>query len=415
MVKFKRHILDNGMVILLNRDLTTPLVAFNMLYNVGSKHENENKTGLAHLFEHLMFLGTKSVPDFDYYTQKAGGENNAFTNADITDFYITLPADNIETAFWLESDRMLNLELNERKFNTEKKVVIEEFKETVLNLPYGEMWHHLSAMSFKKHPYRWPTIGKEIGHIEDITLTDALNFYDLYYHPGNAILSISGNFDEDEVLKMANKWFGHISKTAKMEKALPEEPFQRQKHHKIIHDNVPADAVFLAFHTEGRKNKNFYAQDLVSDFLGRGTSARLYQKLVKEKEVFSEINAYITGTLDPGLLIIEGIVSQAYDSQEAATILKKELVDFKNEEIKEHELEKVKNKIENQMEFSETGILNKAINLAQYELLGDASLINRQTQLYQEVKTTDILYHANEIFQETNCSELIYLKPKTSG
>ena len=410
MVEFKRHILDNGMVVLLNRDLTTPLVAFNLLYNAGSKHENENKTGLAHLFEHLMFLGTKNVVDFDYYTQKAGGENNAFTNADITDFYITLPAANIETAFWLESDRMVNLALDKRKFETEKRVVIEEFKETVLNIPYGDMWHHISAMSFKKHPYRWPTIGKEISHIENISLDDVMEFYDKYYHPGNAILSISGNFDEDEVLRMADKYFGNIAKSAKAKKPLASEPAQQKKYNMIIQDHVPAEAVFLAFHIDSRKNKNYYAQDLVSDYLGRGNSARLYQRLVKDEEIFSEIQAYVSGTLDPGLLVIEGMVSQASSPAQALEALKNELKEFKSQGIKERDLEKLKNKIENQMEFSETGILNKAINLAQYELLGDASLINRQTELYKKVNTGDILAQAKNIFKESNCSELIYVK-----
>jgi predicted Zn-dependent peptidase len=410
MIKFERHILKNGLIVLLNQDKNTPLVSFNILYDAGSKYEDENKTGLAHLFEHLMFSGTDNAPDFDFYTQMAGGENNAFTNSDIADFYITVPGKNLETAFWLESDRMVNLTLNKDSFVNEKRVVIEEFKETSLNTPYGDMWHYLAPISYDVHPYKWPTIGKKIDHIENITLDDVKEFYNNYYHPGNAILSISGNFDMDNALELAEKWFGHITKTAIVRKSIPQEPEQNTKKLKIIKENVPSNALFIAFHIAGRKDNRYYTQDLISDILGRGRSARLFQKLVKEKEMFNEIQAYVTGNMDPGLMIIEGHLTDNTDYDTAVESIRNELKSLKIGDLECSELDKLKNKIENQMAFSEISILNKAINLAQYELLGDVSLINKQHELYNKVSIDDIVKEANVIFNESNCSELIYIK-----
>ena len=410
MINFERHILKNGLTVLLNQDLNTPLVSFNILYDAGSKYENENKTGLAHLFEHLMFSGTKDVPDFDYHTQMAGGENNAFTNADIADFYITVPRENLETAFWLESDRMTNLSLDEQSFENEKRVVIEEFKETSLNTPYGDMWHYLAPISYKVHPYKWPTIGKKIEHIENITLEDVRDFYHNYYHPGNAVISISGNFDSNNALRLAEKWFGHITKNGIVHKSVPQEPQQIIKESKIIKENVPSNALYMAFHIGGRSDIKYYTQDLLSDILGRGRSARLFQNLVKEKEFFNEIQAYVTGNLDPGLMIIEGHLTDNVDYDLAVESIRNELKSLKQGDLERSELEKLKNKIENQMAFSEISILNKAINLAQYELLGDVSLINKQHDLYSKVTCDDVIAEANNIFIENNCSELIYMK-----
>ncbi len=410
MIKFERHILKNGLTVLLNQDKNTPLVSFNILYDAGSKYENEKKTGLAHLFEHLMFSGTKDVPDFDYHTQMAGGENNAFTNADIADFYITVPGENLETAFWLESDRMTNLSLDEQSFENEKRVVIEEFKETSLNTPYGDMWHYLAPISYKVHPYKWPTIGKKIEHIENITLEDVRDFYRNYYHPGNAVISISGNFDSNNALRLAEKWFGHITKNGIVHKTVPQEPQQIIKESKIIKENVPSNALYMAFHIGGRSDIKYYTQDLLSDILGRGRSARLFQNLVKEKEFFNEIQAYVTGNLDPGLMIIEGHLTDNVDYDLAVESIRNELKSLKQGDLERSELEKLKNKIENQMAFSEISILNKAINLAQYELVGDVSLINKQHDLYSKVTCDDVIAEANNIFIENNCSELIYMK-----
>ena len=410
MIHYKRHILDNGMVVLLNRDKTTPLVSFNILYNAGSKYENENKTGLAHLFEHLMFTGTKNAPDFDYFTQMAGGENNAFTNADIVDFYITIPGENIETAFWLESDRMQNLVLNQNIFENEKRVVIEEFKETTLNPPYGDMWHHLSSLAYKVHPYKWPTIGMTIEHIENISQEDAKEFYAKFYHPANAILSISGNFNEQQAFDLAEKWFGGIKKTGDNKRTLLPEPKQEEIRQKLLRQEVPSNAIYLAFHIAGRKETNYYVHDLISDILGRGRSSRLFQNLVKRDEVFNEIHAYISGNIDPGLLVIEGLISDKINYKYAIEKIKNELMIIKNADFDVKELEKQKNKIASQMAFSEINILNKAINLAQYDLLGDVSLINKQNDLYRSVSFEDVVAEANNIFTLNNCIELVYLK-----
>jgi predicted Zn-dependent peptidase len=410
MIKFEKHTLNNGIRVLLNVDRNTPLTAFNIMYNVGSKHENENKTGLAHLFEHLMFSGSKNVKDFDYHTQIAGGDNNAFTNNDVTDFYITIPTSNIETALWLECDRMANLDLTKKKFETEKKVVIEEFKETTLNVPYGDMWHHLSEMCYSNHPYRWPTIGKSIDQIKSITIKDALDFYNRFYNPKNSIITISGNFDPENILHLTNKWFGSIEKKSIDKIVLPAEPVQTEYNERILTDNVPSNAIYLAFHVSGRNDKEYYTHDILSDILGRGRSSRLYQKLVKEKEYFSEIHAYITGSMDPGLLVIEGMISDSVDVGLAENSIFEVLKEMKENLIPEYELQKLKNKMENQIAFEEINILSKAINLGQHELLGNPDLINSQIDFYNMVTQDLVIREANKVFSENNCSKLIYLK-----
>ena len=411
MVKFEKFVLDNGLKVLLNVDRNTPLTAFNIMYNAGSKNENENKTGLAHLFEHLMFSGSENVDAFDFFTQMAGAENNAFTNNDITDFYITIPSVNLETAFFLESDRMQNLKLTHRQFVTEKKVVIEEFKETVLNIPYGDVWHHIAEMSYKHHPYRWPTIGKSIEHIMSIDIEDVLEFYNNFYNPENAILSISGNFDLLRVREMSEQWFGSISKNDQYnENYIPVEPPQSFFNEREIIEDLPSNAIYLAFHVSGRKDNKYCTHDIISDILGRGRSSRLYQNLVKDKEYFTEIHCYLTGSVDPGLLVIEGVISDKAEISVAEKSLFEELKNLRTFEIEEHEIEKLKNKVENQITFEEAGILNKAINLAQFELLGDCNDINTQIDQYRRVTSESVLEEANNIFKDSNCSKLLYLK-----
>lgn len=411
MVEFDKFILSNGLKVLVNVDRNTPLTAFNIMYNVGSKNENENKTGLAHLFEHLMFSGFENVDSFDFFTQMAGAENNAFTNNDVTDFYITIPSVNLETAFWLESERMQNLRLTPRQFSNEKKIVIEEFKETVLNIPYGDVWHHIAEMSYKYHPYRWPTIGKSIDNIRSIDIDDVMEFYGRYYTPDNAILAISGNIEIPMVKEMAEKWFGSISKNGnKPTDQIPFEPPQPIFKEKVITDDVPANAIYIAFHVGGRKENKFYIHDIISDILGRGRSSRLFQKLVKQKEYFTELHCYLTGSMDPGLLIIEGMISDKTKVSVAEKSLFDELEKLKIEEVEMHELQKLKNKVENQITFEGADILNKAINLAQFELLGNSNTINSQIDHYREVSAEMVLKEANSIFNYSNCSKLIYLK-----
>ena len=408
MIAFSRFELPNGLKVLIHEDNSTPMAAVNILYNVGARDESPDKTGFAHLFEHLMFGGSANIPDFDDPIQMAGGENNAFTNNDITNFYDILPAQNLETAFWLESDRMLSLNFDEKVLKVQQKVVIEEFKETCLNEPYGDVWHHIADMAFKVHPYRWPTIGKVPKHVEDATLEDVKSFFYKYYRPNNAIMVVAGNVKEAEVRHLSEKWFGEIPAGEPIARQLPQEPPQLRLEKRINQTNVPVDALYLAFHTPARTDKNYYAADLLSDVLCNGQSSRLYRRLLKEQQLFTHIDCYVTGSIDPGLLIIEGKPAQGVSLEMAEEVIWKELDLLKNDLIPEKELQKLKNKIENTLCFSELNVLNKAINLAFFELLGDANLINEEGKHYQAVTTEDIKQMANQIFTPENCSELYY-------
>ncbi|HAQ37934.1 MAG TPA: peptidase M16 [Saprospirales bacterium] len=412
MVKFEKFELENGLKVILNQDDQAPLVAFNLLYNVGSRNEDPQKTGLAHLFEHLMFTGTKMAPDFDTPIQMAGGENNAFTNTDITNYYITVPSENLEIACWLEADRMEHLKLGKRAFDVQKKVVLEEFKETTLNKPFGDVWHHISDMCYKIHPYKWPTIGLAPEHVQAITREDAIDFYGTYYQPDNAIISISGQFHMDETVNMIRKWFGSIKNSSRfsVSQVLQDEKLFTGAQSREVLADVPNDAVFLAYKMPGRAHSDYYAFDLMSDILGRGRSSRLHQRLVKEHTLFSNATAYITGTVDPGLFVVEGNLMKKVTPEEGITAFENELEQLKQEKIQMEELEKLKNKMESSILFSETNISNKAMNLAQYELLGDAGMINRQIELYRAVSAEDIQRVANQIFVPENCSRLLYLK-----
>lgn len=412
MVKFEKFELDNGLRVILNQDLQAPLVAFNVLYNVGSRNEDPHKTGLAHLFEHLMFTGTKMAPDFDTPIQMAGGENNAFTNTDITNYYITLPAENLEIACWLEADRMENLKLGKRNFQVQKKVVLEEFKETTLNKPFGDVWHHISDMCYKVHPYRWPTIGLIPEHVESLEREDVTEFYHSYYHPSNAILSVSGHFDMKEAMRLIRKWFGPLDNKSgiQLRAIAQEETLFSGSQTRVVRADVPNDGVFVAYKMPGREHMDYYAFDLLSDILGRGRSARMHQHLVKEASIFSNATAYITGTVDPGLFVLEGNLMSNHSPESGLEAIEKELDLLRNEKIPDDELEKLKNKMESSIFFSETSIANKAMNLAQYELLGNADMINEQIELYRKVTVEDIKRVANHIFVPENCSKLLYLK-----
>lgn len=408
MIAFEKFELDNGLRVLVHEDDSTPLVAVNLLYNVGARDESPEKTGFAHLFEHLMFSGSENVPDFDGPVQIAGGESNAFTNNDITNFYELLPAENIETAFWLESDRMKSLKFDQKLLETEQKIVVEEFKETCLNQPYGDAWHYLADMAFKIHPYRWPTIGKIPQHVEDATLEDVKEFFYKFYRPNNAILVVAGKTTTTEVKRLAEKWFGDIPRGQVPQRQPILEPPQVQIQKRISPSKVPADAIYLAFHCPARTDQAYYATDLLSDVLSNGASSRLYQKLYKEKKLFNSIDAFITGSIDPGLLIITGHPMPSVTLEQAENAIWEELELLKNEGPTEQELQKYKNKVESMLVFSESNILNKAINLAFFEVIGDAELINREAAFYQAVTTEDIQRLANEIFTEANCSELYY-------
>lgn len=384
------------------------MAAVNVLYNVGARDESPEKTGFAHLFEHLMFGGSANVTDFDTPIQMAGGDNNAFTNNDITNFYDVLPAENLETAFWLESDRMLALNFDEEVLEVQRKVVLEEFKETCLNEPYGDVWHHIADMAYKVHPYRWPTIGKLPKHVEDATIEDVKAFFYTHYRPNNAILSVAGDVKAEKVKAMAEKWFGEIPRGPARKRQLPQEPPQKRFEKRINEANVPVDALYLAFHMPSRYQRDYYVVDLISDVLSNGSSARLYRRLLKERQLFTTIDCYVTGSIDPGLLVIEGQPAEGISLDEAAVAIWEELELLKAAPIPERELQKLKNKVESMLIFSELNVVNKAMNLGFFELLGDADLINREATLYQEITTGDLHRAANAILTEDNCSELFY-------
>jgi len=408
MITFERLKLSNGLSVIIHEDKSTPMVAVNVVYNVGSKYEEPDKTGFAHLFEHLMFGGSINIPDFDDHIQDAGGENNAFTNTDLTNFYEVLPAENIETALWLESDRMLQLRFSKKSLDTQKKVVIEEFKETCLNEPYGDMWHHLSRLCYKVHPYQWPTIGKDMSHIAEATLDQVKTFFYHYYRPDNAVLVLAGNIDVKKGIQLVEKWFGSIPAGHYTKPNYLYEPPQIEFRQDILRQDVPHDAVYQGYHMAGRMDDGFYACDLLSDVLANGRSSRFYQRLYKEQELFSTIDAFISGTVDPGLFIIEGKTMPGISMEKAKKAIKLELDMLKNDLISEQELSKLKNSVESSLLYSEVSVLNKAISLAYFEVLGDADMINIEAERYHNVTAEDIRNAAQQVFREENCSEVLY-------
>jgi len=408
MIHFKKQQLANGLRVIVHEDNSTPLAAVNILYNVGSRDESPNKTGFAHLFEHLMFGGSKNIEVFDVPLQMAGGENNAFTSTDITNYYETLPAQNLETAFWLESDRMNELDFSEHALDVQRKVVSEEFKEHYINQPYGDVWHKLRALAFTTHPYQWPTIGKKLEHIEQAHLNEVKDFFFKYYRPNNAILVVAGKVNSDEVFSLAEKYFGGIPAGTNGAKHLPHEPQQTEERKLTVNADVPLDAIYKAWHFPARTQKEFYAADLISDLLSGGKSGRLFQALVKERKLFSEINCYQTGSIDPGLLVLEGKLIRGVKMDTAEQAILEELGKLKSGNIDEHELNKVKNHVESQLIFSETELLNKAMNLAFAELLGDAELANKEIEKYLAVSAGEILLQASTILRAENCSTLYY-------
>jgi len=412
MVNLEKFVLDNGLKVIIHQDRSTPLVALNLLYNVGARDEHPEKTGFAHLFEHLMFGGSINIPDYDRPLQNAGGENNAFTNNDITNYYLTIPKENIETGFWLESDRMLCLDFSQNNLDIQRQVVIEEYKQRYLNQPYGDVWLLMRPLTYKVHPYQWPTIGKDIAHIEEAILEDVKNFFLNHYAPNNAILVAAGNITITEVEKLTLDWFSGIEKRKIPARDLPVEPKQDTKRRKTVYRDVPFDAIYKAFHMCGRSDTDFYATDLISDLLSNGKSSRLYRHLVQEKRLFSELNAYLTGEIDPGLFVLAGKLIKGVEIEQAEEEIIKELDNIKNDPIPERELEKVKNKIESTLVFEETNILNKAMSLAFHELLGDAWNINREVNKYKTVKQKDIMEIATNLFVPENCSTLCYKAKK---
>lgn len=408
MIQFEKHTLSNGLKVIVHEDRSTPIAAMNILYDVGARDEDPDKTGFAHLFEHLMFGGSVNIPNYDEPLQKVGGENNAFTSNDITNYYLTLPAQNIETGFWLESDRMLSLAFSEKSLEVQRSVVIEEFRQRYLNQPYGDVWLKLKPLAYKVHPYLWNTIGKEISHIENATMDDVKAFFKKHYLPNNAILSVAGNVKTDEVLKLAEKWFGPIPKGEKKERKLPVEPPQTEERKQETTADVPYDAIYKAWHMCGRRNSDYYTFDVISELFSRGKSSRLYVELVKNKKLFSEVNAYLSGDDDPGLLVIAGKVSEGIDMKTAEEGILKEVNKLRSTVVDENELQKIKNNMEASLVFSEMGVEGKALNLAIFELMGDAEDVNREGEKYQAVKKENVKELAEKTLVDTNCSTLYY-------
>lgn len=408
MISFERFTLPNGLKVLFHQDTTTPIAAINVLYKVGARDEDPEKTGLAHLFEHLMFGGSKHIKNFDKALQEAGGSCNAFTNNDYTNYYITIPKENIETALWLESDRMKNLILNQKRLDIQKKVVIEEFKQNYLNRPYGDYWLILRPLAYKVHPYSWAAIGKSIDHIQNMKPDDVSGFYKSFYTPQNSILSISGNFKLSRIKSLCEKWFSDINSNSSIERFYLKEPKQSSENSLIIEREVPFNSLFKAFHMCNRKHEDYHTTDLISDILSNGDSSRLYQKLFKEKSIFTSIDAFITGSYDNGLFVVSGKLNKGISYEHAENELGELIDNIKTSQITERELQKVKNKAESKCIFSETDILNKSVNLAYYEFLGDADLVNQEICKYNSVKTDSILKVSNTIFKEENTTTLYY-------
>jgi zinc protease len=415
MVKFNRFTLDNGLRVIVHEDNTTPMAVLNILYDVGARDEDPEQTGFAHLFEHLMFGGSVNIPSYDEPLQRVGGENNAFTSNDITNYYITLPSANIETAFWLESDRMLSLAFSEKSLEVQRNVVIEEFKQRYLNQPYGDVWLKLRPLAYKQHPYRWATIGKTIKHIEDARIEDVKAFFKKHYTPQNAIMVVGGDVTTEQVKELAEKWFASIPAGEKYIRNLPQEPDQHEERRETVTAKVPLNDVYISFQMGSRLDDDFYAVELLSDVLSRGNSSRLYRSLVQDRQIFSEVHAYITSSLDKGMFILEGKPLEHISIEQAEAALWEELEKIKNEEVPADELTKVQNKTESTMVFSEMSLLDKAMNLASFELLGDAEMLNQETSKYLAVTAAQIKDAAAKIFRKDNSSTLVYLAEKTES
>ncbi len=408
MIEFDRFTLQNGLRVIVHHDASTPIVAMNILYDVGSRDEHPERTGFAHLFEHLMFGGSVNIPRFDEPLERVGGENNAFTNNDFTNYYLTVPGHNLETAFWLESDRMLNLAFSSKSFDVQRNVVVEEFRQNYLNQPYGDAWLLLRPLAYKVHPYRWATIGIDPSHIEEASMDDVHDFYTQHYNPCNAILVVAGNVEVSEIKALSEKWFGNIQNGNIKKRKLPVEPEQTEARSLTVNRDVPYDAVYKAWHMSGRNDERFFATDLISDILSAGQSGRLNQKLVKELRLFSDINAFVSGDIEPGLFVITGKLMKGVAMTDAEKALQQEIEKMCHYPVGEMELQKVKNRFEAMMAFSEMRVLEKAMNLAYYELLGDAGQVNEILKKYASVTTTDIIAEANKIFRNENCSTLYY-------
>ena len=408
MIRFEKFVLINGLRVIVHQDTSTPMAVMNIMYDVGARDEDPERTGFAHLFEHLMFGGSINIPSYDSPLQMAGGENNAYTSNDITNYYIQLPAENLETAFWLESDRMVSLAFGEKSLDVQRKVVCEEFKEHYLNKPYGDVWHKMRDLAYKVHPYRWMTIGKELSHIENAKLDDVKDFFFKHYRPNNAIVVVAGNVTVEKVKELAEKWFGDIPSGEKYIRKLPQEPPQTEARKLEIKAEVPLDAFYRCWHIYPRNDKRYYIADLITEILSGGGSSRLFQSLVKEKKLFSAVECYHSGSLDAGTLVIEGKLVKGIKMEDAENAVEAELEKMRTEIVTTTELQKVKNKVESLIAFEDMSLTNRANSLAFYELLGDAEQMNHELEKYNVVTAEDILNESRIIFRPENSNTLYY-------
>jgi len=408
MINLERFELQNGLRLVVHEDKSTPMVSVCVTYGVGSKHEQRDKTGYAHLFEHLMFGGSVHAPDFDRYIQQAGGDNNAFTNQDMTVYYESLPAPNLEVALWLEADRMCALQLTEALLEKEKKIVLEEFKESCLNRPYGDIWHHIGSLVYHKHPYQVPTIGARMSHIAGATLADIQAFWERFYCPNNAVIGIAGNVSPSTAFAYVKKWFGSINSKSITYPPITPEPPQTQKRLLCLESNVPVDAFYMVFRGAARKQFDYYLDDFITDVLAEGEAANLHQNLVNEQELFSDIDAYITASIDPGLIVVEGHLAERTTYEQAEKAVWEELNVLKNSLLSDKAVQKLQHRIEHNLEFSKVNHLHKALNLAYYEMLGNAEWINQEKEKYQQITAHDIQQRCQAVFQRTNCSIIQY-------
>lgn len=409
MIQFERFVLANGLRVIVHQDTSTPMAVMNIMYDVGARDEDPDRTGFAHLFEHLMFGGSVNIPEYDEPLQMAGGENNAYTTNDLTNYYIQLPAQNLETAFWLESDRMLSLAFDEKSLETQRKVVCEEFKEHYLTKPYGDVWHKMRELAYTTHPYKWMTIGKELSHIENAQLDDVKKFFFKHYRPVNAVLVVAGNVTTEKVKELAEKWFGDIPAGEKYVRNLPQEPEQTAERRLEIKAKVPLDALYKCWHMGSRLDKSYHATDLMTDVLSGGGSSRLYQSLVKEKKLFSNIECHHFGSTDNGLVVIEGKLVKGVTIEVAENAVEEELEKMRTALVSENELQKVKNKTESMITFEDMSVMSRANSLAYYEILGDATWMNDELGKYAAVTTQDILEQSRKIFKKENCNTIYYL------
>lgn len=408
MIQYHRFVLENGLRVIVHEDNSSPMVAVNVLYDVGARDEREDKTGFAHLFEHLMFSGSVNIPNYDMPLQMAGGENNAYTTNDITNYYLQLPKENLETALWLESDRMLSLAFNEQGLEVQRKVVTEEFKEHYINKPYGDVWQHIREMAYTTHPYKWMTIGRKLEHIEEASLEDVKAFFKKHYNPLNAVLCVAGNVTVAEAKELIEKWFGNIPSGEKYERMLPEEPIQTEKRTKTVYAPVPVDAFYKVWHIAPRLREGYYIADVLSEVLGGGSSSRLYEILIKEQQLFSDISCYHTGSLDAGLLVIAGRLSKGVTMEVAEAAVDSIMQDIVVNSITPEELEKARNKVEAMIVFEDVNLLSRANNLAFYELLGDVAMMNTEMENYESISLDAVRNYAGQVLTDRNSSVLYY-------